>query len=315
MNEQQHLVLESDSVFSRHSSDEDTVLSIAVSGDGRYLATGGGLDNVYIWDRVTRRIVRTLVSNIQGDYVESICHLLFHFCLPYLARIETDGTVTVTQVANWTSSNISIDLSDCAVEIAFDPVRPHLLIGCYSGQLILWDIVSGIAVMQTTVVGLPVSLSISHDSCFISAITDDGLCTIISIKSGSVAARIQCDSDKFEDGHFSPLVPLLVIASLNGKINYSTFDFIGPRQSRIELHETIWRGTLAKSTPLYAIRSTSGTIAVLDYLDDSVKAIIQTPRNKLAPMCFGDDSKYLFVGGDDRQIHQIMVFSGMYSKS
>ncbi len=46
---------------------------------------------------------------------------------------------------------------------------------------------------------------------------------------------------------------------------------------------------------------------VWDYIKDSLKCIIETPSNKVTPMCFTADGHYVLFGGKDRRVLRLEV--------
>src|SRR6266436_4707044 len=114
------------SLLVRHSGPSDWVTSLAVSGDGALLATGGLFDSVYIWDMKAKALLHTFNPDNPEEYLQGIDQVEFHASLPYLAYLEGQGTVCVARTDTWKRVATLADTESCAMVFAFDCRLPRI---------------------------------------------------------------------------------------------------------------------------------------------------------------------------------------------
>ncbi len=288
-------------ILYQHPDLHDWVLSVAASSDG-IIASGGLLNIVYLWDIAKRAFVHTIYPDRPPDLLTGIRQVAFHPVFPYFAYIDTEGAVRVLHTATWTCVATLAAVDDCGVEIAFDHRLPRIAVGWQSGCLLIWDLAAGREVAFVEDTRTPFGLSFSADSTLLSVVREDGLCSILAADLGTVVHRYKPPEATVEAAIFSPLHPLLLIASSAGSI--TSWDIAAFRPlSLCPAHlANIWRCVVAQRSPLLAVRSSDGPILIWSYLAGMIVTCIDTSADRVTPMCFSSDACSLLLGGRDRSV-------------
>ncbi|MEI7635746.1 MAG: caspase family protein [Syntrophus sp. (in: bacteria)] len=128
--------------FTGHSQD---VTCVALSPDGRYILSGSDDNTLKLWDIATGKEIRTFIGFSHSERISSIA-----FCPDAKQVLSLSKSHTeFYSIRLWdVESGKEIRMSTAEKEhyhlsVAFSPDGRHILSGKKSGELVLWDTVSG----------------------------------------------------------------------------------------------------------------------------------------------------------------------------
>jgi WD40 repeat protein len=125
--------------------DKDTMLlgmgelgCMAMSPDGKYLATGGGSGRIYIWDIKTCKLITALIGHT--GYINS---LAFNPDNKTLGSGSNDKTIKIWDVQNETLLKTLYGHTDEVQSVCFNPTGDKIASGSNDETIKLWDVQSG----------------------------------------------------------------------------------------------------------------------------------------------------------------------------
>ncbi|QYT02831.1 WD_REPEATS_REGION domain-containing protein [Trichoderma simmonsii] len=158
---------------------------VAYSHDGKYIATGDGRGNAYVFDAATRRIVFQKGLEVKALMSSPFCFTpdgqSFIFASGGLVQVCDIATKTVRRSLDHKSGVSALDVSnDCRL----------LASGDFCGTVHIWDLEQGVKTKEFIAGdGYIYDVKISPDSCFAAAICDDGYAYTWNLKTGDSHAK------------------------------------------------------------------------------------------------------------------------------
>ncbi len=117
---------------------EGTVTSLAVSADGRLVATGSRDDTARLWDAATGEELRCL-----RGHMDDVTSLAFSPDGRWVATGSRDDSVRIWDVASGTEHRRLVGHAFAVTSVAFSPDGSTLVSGSEDHHLIHWDLESG----------------------------------------------------------------------------------------------------------------------------------------------------------------------------
>ncbi|KAH8824122.1 WD40-repeat-containing domain protein [Flagelloscypha sp. PMI_526] len=115
-----------------------SVLSVAVSLNGRYIISGSWDNAIRLWDAETGRHLRTL-----DGHDDSVRSLAFSFDCAHVVSGSNDNTVRIWDADSWEQFRLLDGHEDAVRSVAFFPDGKHILSGSADKTVRIWDIDSG----------------------------------------------------------------------------------------------------------------------------------------------------------------------------
>jgi WD40 repeat protein len=200
--------------LSRHT---ELVFAIAVSGNGRYLATAGEDGRVCLWDAAKLTFVREL-----SHTVNSIFDVAFDETGAQVAAVGSDIFRVWPTVDKVDSRDVPID--DSAHDVRFSPDGKIIVAGTISGNVIVVSAEDLTSPPQIHRLGRSISgiSFVSSNDFFVAGI--DRSVRAISIESGRVVGRPYSGGARVDGIAFTGVTKQLAIGFWNGSVRIVNVD-------------------------------------------------------------------------------------------
>jgi len=193
--------------------------SVAFTDDGKLLAVGDGNGRTYLWDVVTRKLIRTLSHPGPTKGVSSVA---FTHDGKLLAVGDGNGPTYLWDVA---TRKLIRKLSDPGTKgvmsVAFSPDGKLLVAGDHNGHTYLWDVATGklISALPDPGTGGVVSVACSPDNTTMAAGGKNGSIYIWNVRNGKLLATLAApDKAVINSMAFSPDGQVLAAGDNNGSV-------------------------------------------------------------------------------------------------
>ena len=116
----------------------DSVLSVAYSPDGRYLASGSGDNTIKIWEVATGKELHTLAGHSSGVY-----SVVYSPDGRYLASGGGDNTIKIWEVATGKALRTLTGHSSRSLSVAYSPDSRYLASASIDNTIKIWEVATG----------------------------------------------------------------------------------------------------------------------------------------------------------------------------
>ncbi|MGA2298603.1 MAG: VWA domain-containing protein, partial [FCB group bacterium] len=165
-----------------------TIETIALSGDGKYLATGGSSGRVYLWDFVTG----TLLKSFTGHTGE-IRSLTFSPDGNTIASAGWDKTIILWNVITGKRLNTLTGHVSGVNSVAYSPDGTIIASGSDDANIKIWDVNTGTNINTLTGHSNPVrTVAFSHDGLTLASGSTDNTVKLWDIKNKNIKNTLFC---------------------------------------------------------------------------------------------------------------------------
>ena len=116
----------------RHDAGVD---ALAISPDGKWLASGAGDSTIILWDTINGMVVRRWIAR---NY-QPVLTLAFSPDTRYLVSCGKDRKAVIWDLSDGASKAAVLDLDSTVLACAWSPDGKVIATGCQDGSARLWD--------------------------------------------------------------------------------------------------------------------------------------------------------------------------------
>ncbi|TRU21283.1 MAG: protein kinase [Microcystis aeruginosa Ma_MB_S_20031200_S102] len=178
----------------------DSVLSVAYSPDGRYLASGSGDNTIKIWEVATGKELHTLAGHSSGVY-----SVVYSPDGRYLASGGGDNTIKIWEVATGKALRTLTGHSSRSLSVAYSPDSRYLASASIDNTIKIWEVATGKELRTLTGHFSGVySVVYSPDSRYLASASADNTIKIWEVATGKELRTLTGHSDSVWSVVYSP---------------------------------------------------------------------------------------------------------------
>jgi WD40 repeat protein/transcriptional regulator with XRE-family HTH domain len=289
-----------DSVFHNSVFTEtfDSILSVAFSPDGSYLAAGSANSEIRLWHVANWQPFITLQGHT--DWVRSVVFST-DGCL--LASSSEDQTVKVWDVATGRCLTTLQGHTQWERSVAFSPDGTRLATGGMDQMIKLWDVASGkrIAVLPGHE-GRIYSVAFSPNGQWLASGSEDQTIKLWDVANGKCFATLSGHTDLVRSVVFSPNGLLLASGSNDRTVRIWKIE--SGKCFQVLHGHTNWVKSVAFSPDgsLLASGSEDQTVRVWEVETSTCLQVFHGHTNRIWSVAFSSDSSMLASGGSDQTV-------------
>ena len=271
------------------------IRSIAVSNDGKFLASGGEDYTIRIWETQTGNLVRTLEGH--QDWVND---LAFSPDGKYLVSGSFDGTGKIWDVA---SGEIHAPLSGnpgTIFAVAFSPDGKYVVTGSNDNTAKLWDAQTGQEVRTFTGHGGVVrDVTFSADGDHLLTGSDDKTAKIWDVKTGTLVDTFEGSQEDIYSVAFSPDGKQIVTGGRS--MNVDLWDLEAhEKQLNLKGHRNTINSVAFSHDGHYILTGSYDGKAILwSALTGEILRTFSGHSDSVTSVAFSADDQTVFTGSED----------------
>ncbi len=267
------------------------VNSVAISPDGRFVASGSSDGTVKLWHTATGLEVRTIEH---GHWVAAVA---FSPDGLHVASGGFDFTVRLWEVATGTQVR-QLDADELIQSVAYSPDGRHLVAGMSEGVIKLWHVATGAEVRQFTGHSIWVrSVAYSSDGKYVASGAEDRTVRIWEAETGAEARKFRRFYSGLTAVAFSPDGKRVASAAQHPDYSIRRRDVAtGAELESIGLTDTAWSLAYLPDRLHLAGAMTDGTVRLWKLTTGEEIARLQGHSGWIVSVAISRDGKYLVSG-------------------
>ncbi|KAJ1332132.1 hypothetical protein BSLG_008951 [Batrachochytrium salamandrivorans] len=287
----------------------DSVVAIAFSNDGKYVASGG-MDG------------KVLVFRVDGGHLEQslegpteITWLNWHPKGNVLLAGGEDGTIWMWRIPSgqcmmvFTGHSDSVTCGQFTPDVAlyqsiFHNPGKTIVSGSADGTIIIWDPKTSTAVHRLTAddarfhQAAITTLSVNIDSTIMVSAAQDGSVRLLRISNGAILAALDGHQESVEATGFSDMFPYLATGSIDGKINIWDTTTMRLRHT-LKHDDAVIKLQWHKSSPFFTSCSSDSTVRSWDGRSGECTKIWRGHQAPILDFSVRSDGNVIVTGSDD----------------
>ncbi|KAH8752251.1 vegetative incompatibility protein HET-E-1 [Diaporthe sp. PMI_573] len=274
------------------------IRSIAISPDGRWLASGSDDKTVKIWDVATGACKQTLVGH--DDWIQSIA------ISPdgrWLASGSDDKTVKIWDVATGACKQTLVGHDDGIQSIAISPDGRWLASGSDDKTVKIWDVATGAC--KQTLVGRDdgiLSIAISPDGRWLASGSDDKTVKIWDMATGACKQTLVGHADGIQSIAISPDGRWLASGSDDKTVKIWDMATGACKQTLVGHADGIQSIAISPDGRWLASGSWDKTVKIWDMATGACKQTLVGHDDWILSIAISPDGRWLASGSDDKTI-------------
>jgi WD40 repeat protein/tRNA A-37 threonylcarbamoyl transferase component Bud32 len=279
------------------------VTSMALSPDGRRIASGGQDRTVKVWDAATGQETFSLKGHTDG-----VSSLAFSPDGRHLASGSDDKTVKVWDVG---SNQETLSLKDAGLRLAFSPDGRRIASSSSDNTLKVWDAGSGQETLSLKGhTSLVASVAFSPDGQRVASGDSEGMVKVWDAGSGQEALSLKGHTLYVASVAFSPDGRRLASGSHDHTVR--VWDAVGGKEPLTLQGHTgaVWSVAFSPDGGRLASGSEDGTVRVWDATSGQETFTLKGHTGQVLSVAFSPDGRRLVSGGDDSTVRVWDAASG-----
>jgi len=282
--------------------------SVAISPDGKIIASGSNDGAVRLWDMGARKPIATFQGHT--DIVNSVA---FSPDGKTIASGSNDKTVRLWDMATGIEIKRLQGHTDIVNSVAFSPDGKTIASGSNDGAVRLWDMASGKSI--STLPGhtgpiQSVAFSTVKDSKTLASGSRDGTIRIWDISSRKESKMLQGHTSWVNSVAFSPDEKTLTSGSADNTVRLWDIES-GEEIKRLQGHTgTVYSVAFSPQGNTIASGSGDSTVRMWDFASGKEIKVLQGHTAPVRSVAFNSDGKILASGSNDSIVHLWDMASG-----
>lgn len=277
----------------------DSIIQVAFSANGKYLATGGMDGYVKIWEAETGKIA----ANLEGP--NEVIWIQWHPRGNIILAGAQDGSAWMW-AANGQVMQVFSGHTGAVTCGGFTPDGKVVVTGSEDFTVIVWDPKTGTPIHKFLPTDArfnqaPITaIGFNHESTVIATGSDDHHSKLLHIQSGKILASFESHTEGIESISFSPVLPLVATGGIDGKI--CIWDTQTLRQRHTLSHDDAvvkvhWH---EKEALLYSC-SMDRTVRVWDVRSGACVRVFRGHFDPILDIAVSSDGKTILSTSDDQR--------------
>jgi tetratricopeptide (TPR) repeat protein len=293
----EHYVTSLEEIYtlSGHSS---SVLSVAFSPDGQWLASGSGDKTIKIWSVTRGKELHTL-----RGHSEFVTAVVFSPDGKWLVSGSDDRTIKIWSLPSGDEQRTLRGHSDWVLSVAVSPDGQWLASGSCDQTIKVWSMATGQE--QYTLRGhadFVTSVTFSHDGQWLASGSKDQTIKLWSLATGQEQLTLRGHSEWVTAVVFSPDDQWLASSSKDQTIKLWSVA-TGEEQHTLYGHlDAVWYVTFSPAGQWLASGSWDDTIKIWSVATGREERTLSGPANSVLTIAFSPEGQWLASGSEDKTI-------------